>query len=133
MRRTSTEADTRIPGRRAATGQRLMQRATDPFLGWTESDGRPFLVRQLNDHKASVGPADLTEALVEYATVAGSILARAHARTGESAALAAYCGKNEWLDAAITRFAIAYADQMVTDHARFVDAHRAMAVSRPVS
>jgi uncharacterized protein (DUF2252 family) len=127
------EADTHH-GRRAATGQRLMQRATDPFLGWTEIDGRPFLVRQLNDHKAAVGPADLTgKPLVEYATVAGSVLARAHARTGESAALAAYCGKNEWLDAAITRFAIAYADQMVTDHARFVDAHRAMAVSRPVS
>jgi uncharacterized protein (DUF2252 family) len=123
------EADTNH-GRRVATGQRLMQRATDPFLGWTEIDGRPFLVRQLNDHKASVAPQDLTgKPLVEYATVAGSVLARAHARTGEAAALVAYCGKSDWIDTAITRFAIAYADQTVADHARFVDAYRARAVS----
>ncbi len=110
-------------GRRVAAGQRLMQRASDPFLGWTDIDGRGFLVRQLNDHKASIETQELTgTALAQYASVAGAVLARAHARTGDAVALAAYCGKSDRLDRAITRFAVAYADQTIADHARFVHA-----------
>ena len=108
-------------GRRAAEAQRLAQRTSDPLLGWTTIDGRDYLVRQLSDHKAGIEPPDLRgRALVEYARVAGSVLARDHARTGEAAALAAYCGSSSRLDRAITRFAIAYADQTTADHARFV-------------
>jgi uncharacterized protein (DUF2252 family) len=122
------EGDTQH-GRRVATGQRLMQRATDPFLGWTAIDGRAFLVRQLSDHKASIDPEELKgKPLVEYAKVAGSVLARAHARTGEAAALAAYCGKGDCLDIAIARFANAYADQTTADHALFVEALHASAL-----
>ena len=107
-------------GRRVAEGTRLMQRASDPLLGWTTIDGRDYLVRQLNDHKASVEPEELEgESLAAYAKVAGTLFARAHARTGEAAAIAAYCGIGDKLDCAIARFAVAYADQSAADHARF--------------
>ncbi|HEX7192571.1 MAG TPA: DUF2252 domain-containing protein, partial [Thermoanaerobaculia bacterium] len=72
-------------GRRVAEAQRLAQRASDPLLGWTTIDGRDYLVRQLSDHKAGIEPLDLRgRALVEYARVAGTVLARDHARTGEA-------------------------------------------------
>lgn len=110
-------------GRRVAEGARLMQRASDPFLGWTTIEGRDYLVRQLNDHKASIEPRDLKGgSLVAYAAVAGAVLARAHARTGEAAAIAAYCGAGDKLDCSIAQFAVAYADQSGADHAVLRDA-----------
>jgi uncharacterized protein (DUF2252 family) len=113
-------------GRRAAEGQHRMQTACDPMLGWTTLDGRDYLVRQLNDHKARVDTEDLKGgALSAYALVAGEILAKGHARTGDSVAIAAYCGRSEKLDEAIARFAVAYADQTEADHAWFVEAVRA--------
>jgi uncharacterized protein (DUF2252 family) len=113
-------------GQRVAEGQRLMQRASDPFLGWTEVEGRPFLVRQLCDHKASIEPGELCgRALLEYAVVAGEVFARAHARTGSAAALGGYAGRGGRFDAALAGFARAYAEQTHHDHARFQAAIRA--------
>jgi len=116
-------------GRRVAEGQHRMQSATDPLLGWTSMHGRDFIVRQLADHKAGLDPADLVDdALVSYAPVSGEILAKAHARTGDAAAIAGYCGRSDKLDRAIARFAEAYADQTEQDHARLVAAVKAGAV-----
>jgi uncharacterized protein (DUF2252 family) len=112
-------------GRRVAEGQHRMQSATDAFLGWTRVEGRDYLVRQLADHKAKVEISDLTgPALVRYALVSGEILAKAHARTGDAAAIAGYCGASDRLDRAIARFAIAYADQTQKDYALFKKAVR---------
>ncbi len=113
-------------GRRVAEGQLRMQTATDPFLGWTSIDGRSYLVRQLADHKASLDPRELRGgALDEYAFIAGQILAKAHSRTGDSIALAAYCGDTPRLDEAVAGFSLAYADQTVKDHAEFIAAIKA--------
>ncbi len=92
-----------------------MQLQSDPFLGWTTLDGRDYLVRQLNDHKASVKLDDLKQAgLVEYARVCGDLLARGHARAGDCSMLSGYMGVSGRFEAAVANFAMAYADQ--TDH-----------------
>ena len=110
-------------GRRVAEGQHRCQTATDPFVGWTTLDGRDYLVRQLSDHKASLDPAELKgKVLIEYAQVCGETLAKAHARTGDAAALAGYCGKTTNLDHALADFALAYAAQTTQDHAALVAA-----------
>lgn len=112
-------------GRRVAEGQHRMQSATDAFLGWTRVEGRDYLVRQLADHKAKVEISDLAgAALVRFALVSGEILAKAHARTGDAAAIAGYCGGSDRLDRAIARFAVAYADQAEKDYALFRKAVR---------
>jgi uncharacterized protein (DUF2252 family) len=113
-------------GRRVAFGQHRMQSATDPLLGWTSIDERDFVVRQLADHKAGLEPSALrsNRALVAYAQVSGEILAKSHARTGDPAAIAGYCGRTDRLDRAILRFAIAYPDQTEHDHARLQEAIR---------
>ncbi len=111
-------------GRRVAEGQLSMQTAaTDLFLGWTTIDGKDFLVRQLADHKAAIDPLELkTPALFEYARVCGETLAKAHARTGDAAAIQGYCGKAPRLDKAIARFAQAYAAQTEADYGEFTRA-----------
>jgi len=110
-------------GRRVAEGQHRMQSATDPLLGWTRIEGRDFIVRQLADHKAGLDPADLRdEALVGYARVSGEILGKAHARTGDAATIAGYCGRSDRLDRALVKFALAYADQTERDYARLLAA-----------
>ncbi len=108
-------------GRRVVEGERLMQLQSDPFLGWTTLDGRDYLVRQLNDHKASVRLKDLNQAgLIEYARVCGELLARGHARSGESAVLAGYLGVSGSFNRAVTSFAEAYADQTERDWKQLV-------------
>jgi uncharacterized protein (DUF2252 family) len=103
-------------GRRVVEGERAMQVQSDPFLGWTTIDGREYLVRQLNDHKASIEPTDLKAAgLMEYAGVCGELLARGHARSGSCAMLAGYLGTSDRFDEAVVRFADAYADQTEKD------------------
>jgi hypothetical protein len=93
-----------------------MQMQSDPFLGWTTIDGRDYLVRQLNDHKASIEVTDLKPAgLMEYAGVCGELLARGHARSGDSLMLAGYLGKSARFDDAVVKFAEAYADQTERD------------------
>ncbi|HKD16362.1 MAG TPA: DUF2252 domain-containing protein [Thermoanaerobaculia bacterium] len=107
-------------GRRVAEGQHRMQSATDPFLGWTSLEGRDYLVRQLADHKAKVEVTDLKGvALTRFALVTGEILGKAHARTGDAASIAGYCGRSDRLDKAIARFALRYADQTEKDYGLF--------------
>ncbi len=108
-------------GRRVVEGERAMQMQSDPFLGWTTMQGRNYLVRQLNDHKASVQLTDLKAAgLMEYAAVCGELLARGHARSGDCLMLAGYLGKSARFDEAVVRFAEAYANQTELDWKQLV-------------
>jgi len=113
-------------GERVVVGQRLMQTASDVFLGWTRGDrGRHFYVRQLRDWK--VKPAlELMRPpnLVRYGEICGWALARAHARTGDAALLSGYLGRNPSFDLAIGRFAVAYAQQNESDYQAFKSAAR---------
>ena len=110
-------------GRRVAEGQHRLQTVTDAFVGWTTMDGRDYLVRQLADHKAAIDPADLKgDALHEYGLVCGEVLAKAHARSGDAAAMAGYTGNSDRLDRALAAFALAYADQTTHDHAALLQA-----------
>jgi uncharacterized protein (DUF2252 family) len=103
-------------GRRVVEGSRAMQLQSDPFLGWTTMEGRDYLVRQLNDHKASIQVEDLKGAgLMEYAEVCGELLARGHARSGDAAMLAGYLGTSSRFDDAVVGFAVAYANQTEKD------------------
>jgi uncharacterized protein (DUF2252 family) len=102
-------------GRRAVEGERAMQMQSDPFLGWTTIDGREYMVRQLNDHKASIQMTDLKAGLLEYASVCGELLARGHARSGDCLMLGGYLGKSARFDEAVVKFADAYADQTEKD------------------
>ncbi len=108
-------------GRRVVEGERAMQLQSDPFLGWTTMEGRDYLVRQLNDHKASINLANLKVAgLLEYAQVCGEMLARGHARAGDSSMIAGYLGTSTRFDEAVVAFAGAYADQTEVDWKQLV-------------
>jgi uncharacterized protein (DUF2252 family) len=115
-------------GRRVVEGQRLMQAASDIFLGWCVAVGldgrdRDFYVRQLWDWKRSVAIERLSPAGLEvYAELCGWTLARAHARSGDRLGIAAYLGGGDSFDRAICAFAEAYADQSERDHEAFVAA-----------
>ena len=111
-------------GERVVTGQRLMQAASDVFLGWaTGPYGHDYYVRQLRDMKGSVAIDLLTsEDLVRYGALCGLTLARAHARSGDAAAISGYLGTRDQFDRAIVAFADEYADQTDQDHAALVDA-----------
>ncbi|GGM86981.1 hypothetical protein GCM10011578_002390 [Streptomyces fuscichromogenes] len=108
-------------GHRVVAGQRLLQAAGDVFLGWlTGPQGRAFYWRQLRDTKGFAEVAGMApKSLRDYATLCGTTLARAHARSGDRVAIAAYLGGADVFDRAITDFALAYADQTGTDHAAF--------------
>jgi hypothetical protein len=102
-----------------------MQAASDIFLGHTqdEDSGRQFYVRTLKNRRlGSVSEITEGEALSDYARLCGRTLARAHARSGDPAAIAGYSGKSEVLDDAIASFAMAYANQTSLDHAALVKA-----------
>ena len=110
-------------GQRVVSGQRLMQAASDVMLGWIRSDGidgvkRDFYIRQLWDGKGSA-LVDLMEpsVLTVYAKLCGWTLARAHARSGDPAAIAGYLGSTSRFDQAVTAFAERYADQNEADYA----------------
>jgi uncharacterized protein (DUF2252 family) len=116
-------------GERVVSGQRLMQAAGDPFLGWTTgvgSDGvteKQYYVRQLRDMKGDMNIAAMDGAQLEtYAGVCGWALARSHARTGRAPMIAGYLGNSDRFDRAIEQFAAAYADQNDSDHDRLADA-----------
>lgn len=113
-------------GERVVQGQRLIQAASDPFLGWLTGAGeqrREFYVRQLRDMKGSaVIEAMAPDRLARYGEVCGATLARAHARTGDAAKIAGYLGEDDAFDRAVTRFAAAYADQGDADFAAFTRA-----------
>jgi len=112
-------------GERVVAGQRLMQAATDIFLGWQRVRGldgvtRDYYVRQFQDWK---GSADVDAMLVPgamlYARLCGATLARAHARWGDRIAIASYLGKSDAFDQAIANFSAVYADQNERDYAAF--------------
>ncbi len=110
---------------RVVIGQRLMQAASDIFLGWNHSGltNRQYYWRQLKDMKGSVDIARLDETgLATYLAVCSLCLARAHARSGDAAAIAGYLGKSDAFDQAIGRFAEAYADQAERDYQALVAA-----------
>jgi uncharacterized protein (DUF2252 family) len=125
-------------GERVVQGQRIMQAASDPFLGWatgTGARGRDFYVRQLRDMKGSVAIEGMPPAnLSRYGEVCGTTLARAHARSGDAANIAGYLGDDDTLDRALEHFAVAYADQNDADYAAFTDAadKKRIAVERGV-
>jgi uncharacterized protein (DUF2252 family) len=107
-------------GRRVAQGQRAIQPQTDPLLGWTSMGGHEFLVRQLNDHKGGIDLAWLRGAgLASLAEVAGELMARGHARSGDACVISGYCGSGLKLKKALQAFAFAYADQTEADYTRF--------------
>jgi uncharacterized protein (DUF2252 family) len=116
-------------GQRVVAGQRLMQAASDIFLGWQRIESgldekpRDFYVRQLRDWKFSIEIGQLRpEGLQLYAGLCGWTLARAHARSGDRIAIAAYLGGSDVFDKAIARFATAYADQNERDYQELTDA-----------
>jgi uncharacterized protein (DUF2252 family) len=117
-------------GKRVVVGQRLMQAAGDVLLGWLSAEGpdgvrRDFYVRQLWDGKGSAEIEAMSpEAMSGYARLCGWSLARAHARTGDRFAIAAYLGKGDAFDQAIADFSEAYADQNESDFEALLDAER---------
>jgi uncharacterized protein (DUF2252 family) len=115
-------------GERVVQGQRLMQAASDLFLGWSRdaSLGVDFYVRQLRDCKTSANVDTMNAAhLADFAQHCGAALARAHAKTGDAAAISGYIGRGATLDSAVTRFAAAYADQTERDYEQLQKAAKA--------
>ncbi len=114
-------------GERVVTGQRMLQSASDVFLGWTRDDkGRDYYFRQLRDMKMKIDLENMTkDAWLEYVEICGWTLARAHARTGDAALIGGYLGKTDAFDAALAKFAASYADQTERDHTTLVKAIRA--------
>jgi uncharacterized protein (DUF2252 family) len=115
-------------GERVVEGQRLMQAASDMFLGWSSDPALrvDFYVRQLRDCKtaADVDTMDYPH-LVDYARHCGAALAHAHAKAGDAAAIEGYAGTNDALDSALARFAAAYADQTEKDYETLKQAAKA--------
>ena len=112
-------------GERVVAGQRLMQAAGDPFLGWTSAVGsdrvtpKQYYVRQLRDMKGDMDiPGMKPRQLERYAALCGWALARAHARTGRAPMIAGYLGGSDRFDRAIESFSLAYADQNEDDQHR---------------
>jgi uncharacterized protein (DUF2252 family) len=116
-------------GQRVVAGQRLMQAASDIFLGWVhivaglDGKDRDFYVRQLRDWKFSVDISTMVpDGMRQYGQLCGWTLARAHARSGDRIAIASYLGSSDVFDKAIVQFAVAYADQNEKDHDALVHA-----------
>jgi uncharacterized protein (DUF2252 family) len=116
-------------GQRVVVGQRLMQTASDVFLGWNRVDsgldGKPhdFYVRQLRDWKFSLNTGTMIpEGMRLYGELCGWTLAHAHARSGDRIAIAAYLGSSAEFDQAIAQFAVSYADQNERDHRALAEA-----------
>jgi uncharacterized protein (DUF2252 family) len=115
-------------GERVVVGQRLMQAVGDIFLGWVRVQGfdgrtRDFYLRQLRDWKGSAEIGVMVpKGMVAYGKLCGWTMARAHARTGDRIAIAAYLGAGPAFDEAVAEFAAAYADQNERDHRSLLDA-----------
>lgn len=115
-------------GRRVVVGQRMIQGSPDIFLGWGEVGGRHFYVRQLADMKGGIefaeGDRKGIVGFLEYCGLCGWALALAHAKSGDPAMIAGYCGRSDALDDAMARFAQAYATQTERDHEALDKARR---------
>lgn len=113
-------------GERVVQGQRLMQAASDAFLGWItggRTGRRAYYVRQLRDMKGSVTVEGMpAQRLALYGRICGGALARAHARTGDAARISGYLGDDDSADRAFEQFAVSYADQNEHDYAEFARA-----------
>lgn len=110
-------------GRRVAEGQRRVQPISDLLLGWTSIEGRDYLVRQMNDHKGTIDIANLRgKGLFELAIVAGRLLARGHARSGDALAIASYIGSGDRVLRALTEYAKSSAENTLQDFKRFQEA-----------
>ena len=121
----------RNQGQRVAVGQRIMQAASDTFLGWGRAGGFDSYVRQLRDMKGAFAvdtarPADIAA----YGRLCGATLARAHARAGQPALLTGYLGTSQAFDEALAAFARAYADRTEQDYEAFTNAVRTGRIQR---
>jgi uncharacterized protein (DUF2252 family) len=130
-RRSVLEPATQNPryeheGQRVVNGQRLLQAVSDIFLGWTELPNEAyFYVRQLRDMKVSANVAALdASTLIDYATMCGWALARAHAKAGDADTITGYLGRSDAFDTAIIKYCRAYAPQVDYDYAAMQDAIR---------
>jgi uncharacterized protein (DUF2252 family) len=114
-------------GERVVTGQRMLQSATDVFLGWTcDSQGCNYYFRQLRDMKMKIDLESITKPdWFEYVEICAWALARAHARAGDAGLIGGYLGKNDTCDSALAKFALAYADQTERDYESLLKAIRA--------
>jgi uncharacterized protein (DUF2252 family) len=114
-------------GERVVVGQRMLQSASDVFLGWTrDENGRSYYFRQLRDMKMKIDLENMSKAdWLEYVEICGWTLARAHARTGDAAIIGGYLGKNDTFDSALAKFSASYADQADRDYADLLKAIRA--------
>ena len=113
-------------GERVVAGQRLMQAASDIFLGWARGpEGRDFCVRQLRDMKlsAQLENYDAT-AFTLYVGLCGEVIARAHAKAGQAPTIAGYLDKGVAFDDAVATYAVGYADQVERDYEAFRRAAR---------
>ena len=120
-----TNKDYDSQAERVVVGQRLIQASSDIFLGWVRGalTGHHYYWRQLKDMKGSFDVSELdAKGLKAYLAICSICLARAHARTGDAAAISGYLGSGKVFDKAIGKFAVAYADQTVQDHQALVDA-----------
>jgi len=121
-------------GQRCVQGQRIMQFASDIFLGWSSAGGHDYYIRQFRDMKTGVDLAALADqpylAYVEYCARA---LALGHARSGDAAAIAGYLGKKDAFDQAALTFALRYADLTEADYAAFVEREKSTGGTMPDS
>jgi uncharacterized protein (DUF2252 family) len=108
-------------GARVINGKRLVQKATDIFVGWGSLHGRHYYVRQFRDMKIIPNVELIGPRLIEFATACGETMALAHARTGDPLVIDSYIGKGAAFDTAIGEFARLYADQNERDHAQLVE------------
>ena len=110
-------------GQRVVEYQQALQTVSDPLLGWTKIESRPYYVRQFRDMKGAI-PFDTLQpgALTDYARILGHLLAKGHARTSGASMIAGYVGSSRRLDDAMCRFGRAYADQNEADHQALVRA-----------
>jgi uncharacterized protein (DUF2252 family) len=109
-------------GERVISGKRMVQSATDIFVGWGSLHGRDYYVRQFRDMKIIPTTELIAPRLAQFATACGETLARSHARTGDPVAIDSYIGKGHKFTTEIGRFACRYADQNERDHAQLVSA-----------
>jgi uncharacterized protein (DUF2252 family) len=116
-------------GERVIHGKRMVQSATDIFVGWGSLNGRDYYIRQFRDMKIIPTIELISPVLTEFATACGETLARAHARSGDPVAIDGYLGKSPTFDRSIAQFARLYADQNDRDHAQLVDAIASGAVA----
>jgi len=108
-------------GQRVVYGQRLLQAAGDPLLGWTTMEDRPYYVRQMRNFKGAIPTEWLSGQPFNYFAFGyGALLARAHARVGDAAVISGYCGSSDALDDAMADWAEAYGNQTELDHKRFL-------------